>query len=241
MEYDWDNRVNTTSGTTSWRARLLGMFHSPYQPTEPILFREMMASLPIEFDQFTFIDIGSGKGRTLLMASEYPFRKIVGVELIAELHQAAEENIRSYRSPTQRCAEIESVLGNARDFELPEDPLVLYLFNPLTERTLSDSLQRLQNSLGKAPRPVWIVYHNPVLEPALATCGFLQKRSERRNIRCIGRFGNTLEVRGHAACSNGPLQFETSGKLPRQHHSAAVLTTCRTVFEVPVRKLESPP
>ena len=175
MEYDWDNRVNTTSGTTSWRARLLGMFHSPYQPTEPILFREMMASLPIEFDQFTFIDIGSGKGRTLLMASEYPFRKIVGVELIAELHQAAEENIRSYRSPTQRCAEIESVLGNARDFELPVEPLVLFLFNPLPERALSGFLQRLESSLGKTPRPVWMVYHNPLLEPVLGTSGFLQK------------------------------------------------------------------
>jgi len=76
MEYDWEHRVNTTSGTVSWRARLLGLFHSPYQPTEPALFQEMMASLPIEFDQFTFIDLGSGKGRTLLMASEYPFMKI---------------------------------------------------------------------------------------------------------------------------------------------------------------------
>jgi hypothetical protein len=177
MEYDWDNRVNTTSGTISWRARLLGVFHSPYQPTEPTLFREMVASLPIEFDQFTFIDIGSGKGRTLLMASDYPFRKILGVELIAELHQAAEENIRDYRSPTQRCAEIKSVLANARDFELPVEPLVLYFFNPLTERTLSDVLRRLENSLVQGPRPVWLVYHNPALEPALAACGFLQKYS----------------------------------------------------------------
>ena len=60
MEYDWENRVNTTSGTVGWRARLLGLFYSPYQPTEPTLFREMMASLPIEFDQFTSVDLGSG-------------------------------------------------------------------------------------------------------------------------------------------------------------------------------------
>jgi tRNA G46 methylase TrmB len=103
MEYDWEHRVNTTSGAVGWRARLLGLFHSPYQPTDPALFQEIMASLPIEFEQFTFVDLGSGKGRTLLMASEYPFKRIVGVELIAELHRAAEENIRDYRSPTQRC------------------------------------------------------------------------------------------------------------------------------------------
>ncbi|HLB92446.1 MAG TPA: hypothetical protein VJK27_08915, partial [Terriglobales bacterium] len=75
MEYDWEHRVNTTSGTLSWRERLLGTFHSPYQPTDPALFQEMMSALPIQFDEFTFIDIGSGKGRTLLMASEYPFQK----------------------------------------------------------------------------------------------------------------------------------------------------------------------
>ena len=175
MEYDWEHRVNTTSGTVGWRARLLGLFHSPYQPTDPALFREMMASLPIAFDQFTFVDLGSGKARTLLMASEYPFRKIVGVELIAELHRAAEENIREYRSPTQRCRQIEPVLADACEFELPEEPLVLYLFNPLPERAFSEFLQRLAKSLAGAPRPVWVVYHNPLLEGALDASGFLEK------------------------------------------------------------------
>jgi SAM-dependent methyltransferase len=175
MEYDWEHRVNTTSGTVSWRARLLGLFHSPYQPTEPALFQEMMASLPIEFDQFTFIDLGSGKGRTLLMASEYPFKRIVGVELIAELHRAAEENIREYRSPTQRCVQIESLLADAREFELPEEPLVLYLFNPLPEHALSDVLRRLGKALLQAPRPVWVVYHNPLLETTLGASAFLEK------------------------------------------------------------------
>ncbi|HKC01057.1 MAG TPA: class I SAM-dependent methyltransferase [Terriglobales bacterium] len=175
MEYDWENRVNTTSGTVGWRTRLLGLFHSPYQPTDPALFREMMASLPIEFEQFTFIDLGSGKGRTLLMASEYPFKRIVGVELIAELDRAAQQNILDYRSPTQRCVQIDSLLADAREFELPEEPLVLYLFNPLPEHAFSDVLQRLGKSLLQTPRPVWVVYHNPLLEPALATSGFLER------------------------------------------------------------------
>jgi hypothetical protein len=38
MEYDWEHRVNTSSGTVGRRARLLGMFHSPYQATDPALF-----------------------------------------------------------------------------------------------------------------------------------------------------------------------------------------------------------
>jgi len=172
MEYDWEHRVNTTCGTVGWRARLLGLFHSPYQPTDPALFQEMMASLPIAFEQFTFVDLGSGKGRTLLMASEYPFRKIVGVELLAELHSAAQENIRAYRSQTQRCTQIEALCADASEFAFPETPLVLYLFNPLSEPALRRTIGNLEHSLQQSPRPIWIVYHNPamsgVMEPSPA-------------------------------------------------------------------------
>ncbi len=134
-----------------------------------------MASLPIEFEQFTFIDLGSGKGRTLLMASEYPFQRIIGVELLAELGLAAEQNIREYRSPTQRCTRIEAVLTDAREFEFPEEPIVLYLFNPLPRPALCQVLQRLDQSLAEIPRSVWIVYHNPLLEDALGASSFLEK------------------------------------------------------------------
>jgi len=164
MEYDWENRVNTTSGTVGWRARLLGTFYSPYQPTEPTLFREMMASLPIAFEQFTFVDLGSGKGRTLLLASEYPFKKIVGVELIAELHRAAEENIRAYHSATERCSQIEAVCADASEFRFPAEPLVLYLFNPLPESGLRRLIAGLEKSLAANPRTVYVLYHNPLHE-----------------------------------------------------------------------------
>ncbi len=169
MEYDWEHRVNTTSGTVGWRARLLGLFLSPYQPTDPALFQEMMANLPIEFDQFTFVDLGSGKGRTLLMASDYPFRKIVGVELIAQLHGAAVENIRVYQSATRRCSQIEAVCEDACQFVFPETPLVLYLFNPLPEAGLRRVLRNLEQSLEQSPRPAWIVYYNPAMDSVLAS------------------------------------------------------------------------
>ncbi len=85
-DYDWEHRVNTTSAAVGWRDRLLGVFHSPYQPTESALFHEMLDALSqqshSDFHDFVFIDLGSGKGRTLLMASDYPFRRIVGVELL---------------------------------------------------------------------------------------------------------------------------------------------------------------
>ena len=58
-EYDWEHRVNTTSAAVDWRDRLLGVFHSPYQPTESVLFHEMLEALRqqihSDFHDFVFI------------------------------------------------------------------------------------------------------------------------------------------------------------------------------------------
>ncbi|MGA7648909.1 MAG: hypothetical protein WBW01_20535, partial [Terriglobales bacterium] len=65
-EYDWEHGVNTTSAAVGWRDRLLGAFHSPYQPTESAIFHEMVGALSaqagFDFRDFIFIDLGSGKG-----------------------------------------------------------------------------------------------------------------------------------------------------------------------------------
>ncbi|MGA8775208.1 MAG: class I SAM-dependent methyltransferase [Terriglobales bacterium] len=181
MDYDWEQHVNTTAGAVNWRTRLLGVFHSPYQPTEPALFREMMAALPIDFREFTFIDIGSGKGRALLMAAEYPFRRIIGVELISELHRSAEENIAVWRaqSPAPQMAAIDALCMDAREFVFPETPLVIYLFNPLPEAGLRQTVLNLEESWKRTPRAVWIVYHNPLLENVLTESEiFAKERGE---------------------------------------------------------------
>ncbi len=175
VDYDWDYRVDTTGATISWRSRLLGLFHSPYQPTEPALFREMLRHLGIDFRQFVFIDIGSGKGRALLMAADFPFRRILGVELLPELHRIALENIRQYHSDARQCPVIESVCADARDFPLPAEPMVLYLFNPLPESGLHQFVTNFEQSLLENPRPVYVLYHNPLLEHVLAQSPALQK------------------------------------------------------------------
>ncbi len=167
MEYDWEHRVNTTSGTDGWRERLLGVLHSPYQPTDAALFQEMMASLPIDFSKFTFVDLGSGKGRALLMASEYPFRRIVGVEILPELHRVAQENLSRYKSESQKCIVLEAICGDAIDFTFPPQPLVLFMFNPLSESGLRRALYKLDKSLDAHPRSVYLLYHNPLQEHVL--------------------------------------------------------------------------
>jgi hypothetical protein len=126
-----------------------------------------MAALPIDFREFTFIDLGSGKGRTLLMASEYPFRRIVGVEILPELHRAAEENIKAYESPMRQSKQIECMCADATEFKLTNEALVLYVFNPLPASGFDRVLANLHQSLMRYPRKAYLIYHNPILESLL--------------------------------------------------------------------------
>src|SRR6202046_5073419 len=178
-EYDWDHRVNTTSAAVSWRDRLLGIFHSPYQPTESVLFHEMIAALCaqacFDFRDFAFIDLGSGKGRTLLLASDYPFRRIVGVELLPALHHIAQENLQKYHSESEKCFALESICENATAFAFPAEPTVLYLFNPFPEAGLRRTLANLEQSLRQNPRPVYVLYHNPLLENVIGASAAFTK------------------------------------------------------------------
>jgi hypothetical protein len=177
-DYDWDKRVNTTSGAVGWRDRLLGIFHSEYQPTDPYFFGEMMEALQqahVDLGSFTFIDIGSGKGRVLLMASDYPFRRIMGVELIPALHRIALENLGKYHSETQRCFALESLCCDATEFDFPAEPLLIYLFHSLPEAPLRQMISRLGKSLLAHSRPAIVMYHNPVLEHVLSESSWLKK------------------------------------------------------------------
>lgn len=171
-DFDWEHRVDTTSAALSWRDRLLGAFHSPYQPTESALFHEMLEALRrqthADFRNFVFIDLGSGKGRTLLMAADYPFRRIVGVELLPVLHQAAQENLGKYTSESQKCFALESICGDAAEFIFPAEPILLYLFNPFPEAGLKRVIANLESSLKENPRVAYVLYHNPQLEQVLS-------------------------------------------------------------------------
>lgn len=178
-DYDWDYRVNTTSGAVGWRERLLGSFTSGYQPTDPPAFHEMLETLQqatdLDFSEFTFIDLGSGKGRTLLMASDYPFRRIVGVELLPTLHRLAQQNLAQYKSDSQKCFALESICADAAEFHFPAGPLLIYLFNPFPEAVLRHVLANLRNALDESSRTAYLIYYNPQLADIVAAAGYLHR------------------------------------------------------------------
>jgi hypothetical protein len=132
-----------------------------YLPTRPSLVRRVLGRLPVrDLAEYTFVDMGSGKGRVLLVAAEYPFREIRGVEFIGELHHQAVQNISRYRYPGLRCSDVESVKLDALEYVFPESKLILYLYNPFSPEVVRKVLTNLGKSLAERPRHVVVILVN---------------------------------------------------------------------------------
>ena len=127
-----------------------------YQPSPVHSLRQVLRRLGIRHADFSFVDFGSGKGRTLLIAGELPFKRVIGVEFSAELHCRAEQNIARYRRRT--ASEVTAVHADATRFDLPPGDLVLYFFNPFAHAVLQQVLANINAALRAQPRTVILVY-----------------------------------------------------------------------------------
>jgi SAM-dependent methyltransferase len=179
IDYDCDHGFDTTWARLSWGVRLREVFAERlYQPTVPDEFSDMLQHLAcVDFTGFTFIDLGSGKGRVLLLAAAYPFRRIIGVEFQPELHAIAEENLARLRE-NDGDIDAESLCLDAREFEFPPDPLVIYLFNPFPDYVLATVLDNLHASLARHPRQAYVIYNTPDEQQVIA-----RKHTLRRIVR----------------------------------------------------------
>lgn len=146
-----------------------------YEAIDPKLFGRALRSLDIRHEDFVFVDFGSGMGRALLLASEFPFRGVVGVEFSPELHAIAVENIHRYRSPSRLCADVKSVCIDAVDYALPQGPLVLFFYNPFKGELLARVLGNIWRSLEQNPREVRVIHAHPRLRRLLEGAGVLTR------------------------------------------------------------------
>ena len=176
LDYDLEHSVDTTRANVNVRTQIMATLAGhPYFATEPWLFEQIMQALPADVREFTFVDLGSGKGRALLMASDYPFRRILGVEFLSALHDAAKKNIEKYSSEQRRCKQIEPICMDARDFTFPSGPLVIYMFNAFPEPVFTEVLENLHRSVEQNPRQVYVAYRYLEFETLLQKCEWLEK------------------------------------------------------------------
>ena len=151
-----------------------------YYGVAPSAFADALRSLALDWPQYTFIDIGCGKGRALLLALRYEFSSVVGVELSPELANVARSNLQSFNAPWRKAmvpARIET--GDATAFQLPDGPVLLYLYHPFAAPVMQRFLDHVGVSLASNPRPLYLLYTNPELAPMLDRTPFLEKLWDR--------------------------------------------------------------
>jgi SAM-dependent methyltransferase len=127
-------------------------------------WRETLPPYPIE--SYTFIDVGAGKGRGLLVASEYSFRKVAGIELNPEMAAIARQNVERWtrahrKDPTAaRIAPIEIFEQDALEYDLPGSPTLLFLFHPFEAPVLKQLLRRIETQFARRPDALDLLYVN---------------------------------------------------------------------------------
>jgi hypothetical protein len=148
-----------------------------YQTAIVEVFVSILSELPMRHEEFSFIDLGSGKGRALLLASQFPFKEIIGVELSPCLHRIACRNIQIYRDDFQRCQKIRSICEDAAKYKIPPEKAVFYLFNPFDKQVMQIVLENIEKSLHRVPREIYVIYLKPSHRDVLDQSRFLKVAS----------------------------------------------------------------
>lgn len=131
-----------------------------FETSSPRRLRRILASLPLAPEDFTFIDLGCGKGGALAVASLHGFRRVIGIELDSALAATALANAEVLSARSQ--GEVTVLQGDVCEFRFPADPTVLYMFNPFGQGTMGSVVASLTDSLRQDRRPVFVVYVHPV-------------------------------------------------------------------------------
>ena len=135
--------------------------HVGYLGIQPSIIRRALNIVPHHNDA-TFLDLGCGKGRALVVASEFPFRSVIGVEISPVLVKVAKENAQVIARNLPERTPITVVNRDALDYALPEGNLIIFLYNPFGEDLITRLLTNIETALLKGDSSIWVVYSNPV-------------------------------------------------------------------------------
>jgi SAM-dependent methyltransferase len=176
------DRVLERSGETSEAVQLeeLGLARDGYHDYEPSGWRNFKRAMRgIEVGpEDAFLDIGCGKGRIVAQATRRPFGRVLGVELSDELAEKARQLVEKERQ-RWRCGAVEIVVADSTTWEVPDDVTVVYFYNALSGASLQAMLDRIAESVGRAPRRLSLLYANPLHEGDVAAHPSFELRGRR--------------------------------------------------------------
>jgi predicted RNA methylase len=166
--FDLEHGVRT-SGLVAGRHLKTGSPHdrhtTAYYGIAPSVFhalirrwRRMRPAFALE--ETTFIDIGAGMGRAVLLAAGMPFRAVIGVEMHATLARIARKNLTAWRKADHVQAPVRVVDADASAFPFPDGPCIAFLFNPFGAVVMRRFLRHCAQSFQNRPGELDLLYVN---------------------------------------------------------------------------------
>ncbi len=115
---------------------------------------------PFPLDRYTFLDVGCGKGRAIILAAENPFQEVIGIELNPSLTAIARANLAAAADRPDRLAPIRLIEGDALTTPLPASPTVVFLFHPFEAPAIRRFLRLIEAHFAVRPNQLDILYVN---------------------------------------------------------------------------------
>jgi SAM-dependent methyltransferase len=163
-------------------------FATHYEPTPVVQAEALLDASPLAPEKATFVDLGAGMGRVVLLAARRPFRAVIGVEISPALVEIARENLATARDPLRAARDVKIVGADAADYAFPRGDLVVFMYNPFRGPVLDRALANLRTAAEN--REVVLLYHTPVERDTIDAVEAFELMAD------LG-FGLTYRLRGH--------------------------------------------
>jgi SAM-dependent methyltransferase len=168
--FDTARATDTSGETPPWKLGAHSAnerFAEKYQASSAEAVVEAVAFAKVVPSSLTFIDLGCGKGRTLIIAAELGFKQVIGVEFAPALVDIAKVNL------DKLVIQNASVLRlDAATYSFPDEDFVLYMYNPFRTEVMSYVVNNLRLVQTRA---IFIIYARPLCSEMFDRCDFLTR------------------------------------------------------------------
>ena len=145
----------------------------PYGPSAYYSLHKGFNAIKDEIKDMSLVDFGCGLGRTLIFASLYPFRKVIGVEASENLCEGAKQNIKGFCDRTKLDSfKWDIVNEDARKYAIPADSAVFYFYDPFDETIMEPVIKNIVSSAKQHPRILYAIYLAPTQRDLFYKYGF---------------------------------------------------------------------
>ena len=163
-----------------------------YRAVNAWAFKHVLARLAPSPDA-NFVDLGCGLGRACLLAAEYGFRRVRGVDMVPEFCAQAADNARVFANAGKKYSPVEIFLKDAVDYSRDSDDDVIFLYNPFPVPVLENVVANLMASAGRRSSETFIIYSERILETS-RTLETLQQKSALKRVLFHSSWGQAFHV-----------------------------------------------